>query len=56
METLAQRIRDAVLKDLLDRRGFRQTWDEIDEDIRMEIRGTLERKIQAVLDDAGVKL
>jgi hypothetical protein len=56
METLAQQIRDAVLKDLLDRRGFRQAWDEVDEDIRLDIRGDLEQKIQAVLDDAGVKL
>lgn len=56
MSTLAQRIRDAVLKDLLDRRGFRQTWDEIDHDIKAEIRGDLEREIQTVLDDAGVKL
>lgn len=33
----ARAIRDAVLKDLHGRRGYRQTWDGIDEDIQKEI-------------------
>jgi hypothetical protein len=35
--TLAKRIVDGVLDNLHDRRGYRQTWDEIDDEIRAEI-------------------
>lgn len=31
-------IVDAILADLTDRRGLRQAWEEIDEDIREEIK------------------
>lgn len=45
----AGRVVDAVLADLLDRRGFRQTWDGIDVDIRQEIRAELTQKIAKAL-------
>lgn len=54
---LARQIVEAVLSDLHDRRGYRQTWDDIDEDIRTEIVQTLttivERKIVSGPDPAG---
>lgn len=34
----AWKIVDAILDDLTDRRGFRQTWDETDDDVQAEIR------------------
>lgn len=33
----ARRIVAALLRDMLGRRGFRQNWDEIDDDIKDEI-------------------
>ena len=32
-----QRAIDELIKDITDRRGFRQVWDEIDDDIKAEI-------------------
>lgn len=34
----AKKIVDLILEDMTDRRGFRQAWDEVDEDIRDEIK------------------
>lgn len=44
-----ERVVDAVLADLLDRRGFRQTWNGIDADIRQEIRAELMQKVAGAL-------
>ena len=35
---LATKIVDGIIKDLTDRRGFRQEWDMCDKDIQKEIR------------------
>jgi hypothetical protein len=37
-ESLASEIVNALIDDLKDRRGLRQEWDRIDDDIREEIR------------------
>ena len=38
MKPLAVRIRDAILKDVTDRRGWRQEWDQFGDDIQGDIR------------------
>lgn len=38
IQTKAEKAFEALLADLTDRRGFRQTWDGIDRDTRAEIR------------------
>jgi hypothetical protein len=38
MKTLAERIRDAILRDVTDRRGWRQEWDGFHDDVQEEIR------------------
>ena len=35
---IAERAVDAIIKDLCGRRGLRQEWEGVDEDIRAEIR------------------
>jgi len=37
-ERIATRCVDNILKDMTDRRGLRQEWDNIDEDIQEEIK------------------
>ena len=37
LKHFTEKAQEMLLDDLLDRRGFRQTWDGIDEDIREEI-------------------
>lgn len=37
---IANEIIDGIIADLSDRRGLRQEWEGIDEDIRLEIRET----------------
>jgi hypothetical protein len=54
METLAQKIVNAILKDLFDRSGFRQTWDGCDTEIQKEIRESLEERATEILKDEGV--
>jgi len=34
----AKRIVDGIIEDLSDRRGLRQEWDQIDEEIQEEIK------------------
>ena len=36
----AEIIVDRIIEDLTSRRGFRQAWEEIDDDIKEEIRDT----------------
>lgn len=38
MKKLAYRIRDAILADVTDRRGWRQEWNQFGEDVQQEIR------------------
>jgi len=37
MVLLARRIQERLLEDITDRRGWRQEWDRMDEDIQEEI-------------------
>lgn len=48
----AERILDAVLRDILDRRGFRQTWDSVGKDVRAEMRATLLKIVEEELTTA----
>lgn len=38
MRKLPQRIRDAILADVTDRRGWRQEWHGFDDDVQESIR------------------
>ena len=38
MEDVARQIVDNILYDLTDRRGLRQEWEQIDDDIQQEIK------------------
>ena len=50
MSDLAKRIRDAILRDVTDRRGWRQEWDAFDEDVREDIRAAWLEIIEAELE------
>lgn len=39
-KTIAERIRDAILDDVTDLGGWRQEWDQFDDDIQEEIKQT----------------
>jgi hypothetical protein len=54
MTTLAEEIRDAILDDVTDRRGWRQAWDEFDDDIQQEIKDIWLIVINEVLEERGV--
>lgn len=49
----AKRIVDAILFDLRDRRGLRQTWDGIDEDIRDEIKASWILRARLILESGA---
>ena len=51
---IAESIRDAVLGDLLGRKGFDWAWDGIDPDIQEEIRAEVLDLVAARLREAGV--
>lgn len=36
---MAEKIVDAIITNLTDRRGLRDAWDSVDEDIQAECRG-----------------
>lgn len=46
---LAKKIFEAVERDLRDRRGLKQEWNLIDEEIQQEIRETNEANIAKIL-------
>jgi hypothetical protein len=52
---LAKRIRDKILADVTDRRGWRQEWDGFGDDIQSEIRVAWLAIIKAELDTAAVE-
>ena len=52
MKPLSERIRDKILDDVTDRRGWRQEWDQFDEDIQNEIKATWLKKIEKELKRA----
>lgn len=49
MKKLSHRIRDAILADVTDRRGWRQEWDAFDADIQKEIKAAWLLLIEAEL-------
>lgn len=49
-KTIEDRIEMAIEKDFTDRRGLRQEWNEIDDDIKREIRKTWKDLIRKELD------
>lgn len=44
-----RRIADLVVNEILSRRGFRQEWDGMEEDVKQEIYDTLEKGIRGHL-------
>ena len=50
MKPLAQRIRDAILADVTDRRGWRQEWDGFHDDIQKDIKAAWLAIIKAELE------
>lgn len=51
----AQEIVQAIEDDLTDRRGLRQAWEGIDDDIREEILAAWREKVTAILARAARK-
>lgn len=47
---LAQEIVHIVLKDLEDRKGFEEWWDDIDDDVALEIAEELVAKVASHLE------
>ena len=45
----AEELVDAIVTDLTDRRGLRQAWDSIDEDVKLEIRQSWAKIIVEIL-------
>jgi hypothetical protein len=50
MESVEARIIRLILEDLNDRRGFRQAFDDCDEDIQIEIRDAWRTIVKNELD------
>lgn len=46
---ITRKIVRTILDDVTDRRGWRQEWDEFDQDVKQEIRDTWTVKITAIL-------
>jgi hypothetical protein len=49
----AKRIVEAIIEDFTDRRGLRQEWEQIDDDIRREIVRTWKAIVRKELDAAS---
>ena len=45
----AREIVEVILADVIDRRGWRQEWEQFDEEVQAEVRDTWCQKIAAVL-------
>jgi len=52
MSALADRIVEAIIRDMTDRRGLRHEWDCIDWDIQKEILDTWRALVQAEIEKA----
>jgi hypothetical protein len=52
MQEAAHIAVDEIQKDLLGRKGFRQTWDSIDDDIRQEITQMMYNHIMEAFQSA----
>ena len=51
---IAQKIMRDLLKDITDRRGWRQQWDQFDDDVKVEIRATHTAIIEKHLEAEGM--
>lgn len=49
MSTAQQIVKD-IIEDLSDRRGLRHEWEQIDDDVKVDIVSTWEAIVQAHLD------
>lgn len=49
IDATTKKIVKAILDDVTDRRGWRQEWDEFDEDVQEEIKETWSFKIKTIL-------
>lgn len=52
MTTLSHEIVGFIIDDLTDRKGLRQVWDEIDEDIQQEIFNKWKRIVESHIETA----
>lgn len=50
LKPLAKRIRDAILADVTDRRGWRQEWDQFGPDIQKEVKRAWLQLIETELE------
>jgi len=55
MSDTAKEIVQAIEDDLTDRKGLRQAWEAIDDDIQEEIRASWQEKVTAILARADRK-
>jgi trans-2-enoyl-CoA reductase len=46
MKAIEDRIVDAIVRDFTDRRGLRQEWEQINEDIQAEIKATWKKIVK----------
>ncbi len=51
METLAQKIVKELLSNLMNRQGLEDEWNAISEDVKNEIKGTLEEIVDNILNE-----
>lgn len=49
-DDISIKIVDAILADLMDRRGFRQEWDQCDDEIKIEIRDAWVRIVKEKIE------
>lgn len=50
VQLLTQQIVKAILAELLDRRGIRQVWDDMDQETIAEIRMMLHKRVKCEID------
>lgn len=49
VERVAREVREKIVADIRDRRGLRQAWDDIDEDVQQEIESTHDAIVAGVI-------
>lgn len=51
---ISETIVDKIIEDLTDRRGLRQEWEQLDEEIQQEIRQSWIELVDVALADDGL--
>lgn len=46
-----EKIVNMIISDICDRNGLQNIWEDIDDDVRQEIRRTWEKGVQKILDE-----